>query len=339
VIQLSGLGVGDLLAQGTDAPLTFTGTASAVGNHGATLTVAASDDTSLPGAQAVADTDYTIQFTVLDHAAPSATHQVVNLGTVLVGASDQTDSSATYGNEARGDGLRADLEVTGLSGLPAGVIQLSGLGVGDLLAQGTDAPLTFTGTASAVGNHGATLTVAASDDISLSGAQAVADTDYTIQFTVLDHSEASFNAGFDLDTLTLNFGTVNQGAVVSPLGFSIFNLSVTPGLTAGLDLDGIDADGDSSALTTSLELFTNLAESESFDYLVFFDTSTVGSFEAIYILSVSDEDMLGAIAGTDLVLTLRGVVRPEDDAVPPVSEPAGVGLISLALLAWRRRRL
>jgi hypothetical protein len=336
VVTCTGTFVGDKISQGTSRSLTFTGTPSTVGNHSVPVLIQGHDDTSLPGAAVAPASLYHVSFTVLDHAVPTATNPNVNLGTVIVGAPDQVDSSATFGNQGRGDGLRADLEVTSLTGLPAGIVSLSGLNVGDKIAQGSSQTLTFTGHATTVGNH-CTLTVNASDDTALPGAAATAPTQYNVGFTVLDHSDGSFSGAVDQNKLVLDFGTFTQGAACGPLNFDVYNISTTPGFTCDLDLNAINGVGHTGVLTTDLALFAGLAEGLSNSYQAFFDTSSVGSFSATYTLVVADDGTLpGSAAGANLDLELKGIVTGAGGQ--PVPEPSALMWVSLSLLGWRRRR-
>ena len=157
----------------------------------------------------------------------------------------------------------------------------------------------------------------------------------TLDGRVLAHSEGSLAGGSDLDALTLDFGAVGQGSAAADLAFSIHNLLSQLGITAGLDLDLITPGGDSAVLTTDLGTFSNLAAASSNGYLASFDTSTVGSFSATYTLDVSDQNLAGATDGTDLVLTLTGIVTAPSGAIP---EPQSLLIIAVATLALRRRR-
>ncbi|MEZ6193822.1 MAG: PEP-CTERM sorting domain-containing protein [Phycisphaerales bacterium] len=118
---------------------------------------------------------------------------------------------------------------------------------------------------------------------------------------VLAHANASFASGTDLNLLTIDFGTLGVGGTVNE-AFDIFNLVQTLNFTAGLDLDSILGSGDTAVLTTNLASFINLAAGASAGFLASFDTSTPGSFSAMYTLNLSDQDLAGA---TDQLLILQ----------------------------------
>ncbi len=130
---------------------------------------------------------------------------------------------------------------------------------------------------------------------------ADADDIITVNLDVVDHAQASFASGLDQNLLTIDFGSVNLGGTLDT-SFDIFNLEQTFGYTADLDLDSILGFGDTSILTTNLSAFSGLTAGYSNDFLASFDTSTMGSFSAMYTLTLSDEDITGA---TNQVLTLQ----------------------------------
>ena len=116
----------------------------------------------------------------------------------------------------------------------------------------------------------------------------------TATYTYIDHAYASFNDALAYnDELTLDFGSVQKGSLVSPLGFDIFNLE---GESTGLDFTGISASsGDTSTLTTDLPgSFQDLAAGDFLSFLAFFDTSNAGSFNARYTLNFRDTIGIGA---------------------------------------------
>ncbi|MGB4065538.1 MAG: PEP-CTERM sorting domain-containing protein [Azonexus sp.] len=152
-------------------------------------------------------------------------------------------------------------------------------------------------------------------------------------YDYLLHAAPSFASGSALSSLTLDFGTVTQGASVSPLSFSLFNLADAN--RAGLDLDSVSGSGDTSKMTTSLAAFTDLAQGGSSTYSVWLDTTTTGSFSARYVLNLSDAD-IGASATRSthqLEINLVGNV-----AAVPEPETYAMLLAGLAIVASMARR-
>jgi endonuclease I len=174
-------------------------------------------------------------------------------------------------------------------------------------------PVGVTGSTAAPIALSGTVTIDNTDLTSAAAGQGLNDGNdvITVSLDVLDHANASFTAGVDQNTLTIDFGTVGGGCGSTDLPFAIHNLDTTPGLTAALDLDAINGTGDTSVLTTNLATFTNLSAGGNQAYVATVDTSTPGIYSATYTLSLSDENLSGAIATTDLVLTLVAeVVAP-----------------------------
>jgi hypothetical protein len=129
---------------------------------------------------------------------------------------------------------------------------------------------------------------------------------------VLDHATPSFDGGGEIATLIHDFGSVAQGTAIPAFGFNVFNLGVLPTFTAELDFDSVLAEGDNGVLTADLAGAAgtlHIAGGASHEFAAQFDTSTPGSFSATYTLSLSDEDLLGAL-GKSLTLTLLGDVTP-----------------------------
>jgi hypothetical protein len=85
--------------------------------------------------------------------------------------------------------------------------------------------------------------------------------------------------------------------------------------TAGLDLDTVTATGHTSVLSTDLAPTVNLTAGQARSFAATLRTNTVGTWQAVVALAVSDEDVPGATAGSPLTLTLKGAVVPA--IVPP----------------------
>lgn len=150
---------------------------------------------------------------------------------------------------------------------------------------------------------------------------------YTVQYEYFLHAAPSFDSSSSLATLNLDFGTVFQGDGVSPLTFEIFNLGAVD--RVALDLDSIVGNGDTSQLSTDLTTFIGLTQGSSKLFQAFFDTSSLGSFNASYALTLSDAEV-GAPNSRfiyTLNLNLAGNVIAR-----PVPEPATLTLFGLGLL-------
>lgn len=141
-----------------------------------------------------------------------------------------------------------------------------------------------------------------------STSQAVANGSFAqpVAVQVLDHAEASFDGGGDVNARTIDFGAVGVGAGVQTVAFAIHNLSGAN--RAKLDVDSIDGAGDTAVLTTDLAAQADVDAGTSVSFTASFNPTAIGPYEATYTVHVSDEDLPGAAAGADLVLTLTGVV-------------------------------
>lgn len=149
-------------------------------------------------------------------------------------------------------------------------------------------------------------------DVSSAGTglgSADADDVITVNLSVLEHANASFTAPADQNALTLDFGTVAAGSGPHAINFSIHNLDAAPGYTAALDLDSISGSGDTGTLSTNLAPSANLAAGAMLGYSATLDSTSPGSFSAIYTIVNSDENIPGATNGVNLVLTLVAVVQ------------------------------
>ncbi len=169
-----------------------------------------------------------------------------------------------------------------------------------------------------------------------SNSQAVANGSYLkgVSSTILDHANASFASDSDLNTLTIDFGTLTTGGVISS-EFDLFNLEQTALFTSALDLDMIARQGDTGVLVCNPALFSNLAAGDSRGFIASFNTGTAGSYSATYTLHLSDEDVPGE-AGQILTLQLLGQVI--EDLVGDLDNDGFVGLsdLDIILTNWNK---
>ncbi|MDP3538707.1 MAG: PEP-CTERM sorting domain-containing protein [Azonexus sp.] len=154
-------------------------------------------------------------------------------------------------------------------------------------------------------------------------------------YDYLLHAAPSFANSSTLSSLTLDFGTVAQGASISPLSFSLFNLAGAN--RAGLDLDSVSGSGNTGKLTTNLAGFIDLAQGGSSSYDAWLDTTSTGNFSSHYLLNLSDAD-IGASAtrkAYQLELNLVGNVAAVPEPESYAMLLAGLGMIGV--IARRRR--
>lgn len=174
----------------------------------------------------------------------------------------------------------------------------------------------LSGSTAAAGLQSGTVTI---DNLDVDGGGAGQGSDdgddtITVELTVLDHAEASFDSMLDQDGLTLDFGTILDGGGLRSQPFVIHNLEAAAGFTARLDLDAVTGTGETATLFTDLSPFNDLEPGASNGFTAFFDTDAIGAFAAQYTLAFSDEGLPGAVVGTDLILTLTGEVLSLCDA-------------------------
>ncbi len=228
---------------------------------------------------------------------------VVDFGNLIIGASLPTPQSVTLN--------KSGTTPTTFDVLVSGDASSTSVGTGKTFVGGSQTTPISAGlaVASPVGLKSGVITINNTDLTSAGAGQGNDDGDDTISVTasVLDHSNASFDSVGDQNSLTIDFGTVAQGGVLTQ-GFSIYNLLATVGFTARLDIDTITPSGDAAVLTIDAIPTSNIPAGAGNAYLASFDTSTGGTFSATYTLVVSDANLPGESVGTSLTLTLQGNV-------------------------------
>ncbi|MEE9296101.1 MAG: IPTL-CTERM sorting domain-containing protein [Phycisphaerae bacterium] len=210
--------------------------------------------------------------------------------------------------------------------------------VGGSQSRGLDVSFADTATA---GPRSGTITVDNTDLTSAATGQGSADGDDVIDMTadVLDHAQASFSDAADQGTLTIDFGSVLLGAGAQTIAFTIYNLEATAGFTADLDLDSIAGSGDTATLFTDLAAVSDLPAGQGQQFIASFDPAAgEGSYQAVYTISVSDEDLPGAQPGNDMTLTLIGQA---EGPIPTLSQWSTVAMALLLItggtIVYRRR--
>ena len=239
----------------------------------------------------------------------------LNLGSVLVGAAVPAAQNVTL-NKNGDDGTYYEATAGG-----AATSSVTGKLNAFQVVTGASIPKTKTlsvglnTNTSAAGLRSGTVTVNNLDITTAGGSgKGANDANDTINVSlnVLSHANPSFSLLSDQNSLTYDFGTVTLGGSVPAFQFDLANLVDMAGFTAKLDLDSIIPSGDFATLSTDLLAFNGGAAlgaglSNSFEASI--NTSTAGSFSAMYTLNFSDENLPGASGLGSLTLNLSGTVE------------------------------
>lgn len=173
-------------------------------------------------------------------------------------------------------------------------------------------------TTSGVGSYSGAITVDNTDLTTQGPGFGAADANDTINVTasILDHASPSFAGGSALLGQTIDFGTVsrNTGVFTQPVSVHNRAVSFVPSLTAGLDLDsfGVAATplSSTSVISTTLAPTLNIGAGSSLTGQVSFDsTQPAGTYEVVYTIATSDQDLPGAILRPSLTLTVLGTIQ------------------------------
>lgn len=229
----------------------------------------------------------------------------VNLGSVIVNGPMPGPQAVTL-NKSGSTPTTYDITLSGAAtSNGAGLRQAFVAGAG---SRGFNAGLSSA--TSTPGLKSGTIVINNTDLTSADAGQGSADANDVINISesVLDHANASFTTPADVNTLTIDFGSIPAGSGVVTQGFAVHNLVGTPSFTAALDVTSVNGTGDTAKLYSSAVPFTDLPAGSNQALIASFDTAAVGSYSATWTLANADQILPGSIAGTSLTLTLVGVV-------------------------------
>lgn len=149
---------------------------------------------------------------------------------------------------------------------------------------------------------------------STSQGAASASLSSSVSTTVLAHANPTLSTTSNVDAATIDFGIHAAGAGSATLSFNIGNVADASGFTAGLKLTSISGTGATAQLSTNASTFANLAAGSSNLYSAMMSLGNYGTFSATYTFATADQDLPGATARENLLLTLNGVVALGGDA-------------------------
>jgi hypothetical protein len=158
-----------------------------------------------------------------------------------------------------------------------------------------------------------TVTVINTDLTSAGAGQGSQDADDTIIVAAeaVDHANASFDSVADFNGVVVDFGTVARNSAEPPAPVSLWNLASPSGATAGLDVDSVSGSGDTGVVSIALTPSFNLAAGQARVFNATIDTSAaIGSYEAVYTVAVSDENIPGGIALGTVTVTVTATIAP-----------------------------
>jgi hypothetical protein len=163
--------------------------------------------------------------------------------------------------------------------------------------------------------------------------------DLSVTYSYLLHADPSFDISGPVTTLLLDFGTVTQNSIVSPLDFSLYNLAADD--RTALDLDSINLTGgtDTGALDSNLAVFSDLIAGSEELFQATLNTDGLGSYLEVYTLTLSDADIGAASsrASWNLVVTLQGeVIAASSVPLPDAVWLFGSGLLGLVGVSRRK---
>ena len=245
---------------------------------------------------------------VADYQVPSVLSVAVDSvpPEVIVGATVEVDftvqNAAPVSDPLAADELDYSFEGTG---------DVIGLGVGvDIAAAGSQDEFVLLDTAAVGSGAIGTLTVLATSD-QASGSPSQHD----LMFDVLDHSNASFSAAGDQNSLMIDLGTVSRGASDPSADFDVYNLASVFGVseTADLVLLSVDETDASDKFSLSASTFPELAAGNSESLTVTANADQAGSYSATFELNLSDEDLPGSATETITLTVTLGVVGVPGD--------------------------
>ena len=260
----------------------------------------------------------------------------VDLGRVIVGAAHPTQTvtinktglDGTYFTASTSGAFLVDGDITA-----SGAFAMGGPGT-------TDLEISLSSTSPIAGFAQQLLGSVTLDnlDVTTGGGTGVGNNDaddvINLSYTILDHSNPSLSSSVDLDAITLDFGTVSQGATGVQLPFEFGNFGSPGSLIADLDLDSGSAVGPLGPFSFDFSVLSGLAPGDFVPFNAFLDTSATGMFSGTFELFTSDEDIAGEGTDTLTINLLAEVIAASVAGDYDNSGSVGQPDLNLVLLNW-----
>jgi len=168
---------------------------------------------------------------------------------------------------------------------------------------------------SGVGAYSGTITIDNTDLTSNGAGMGVNDANDTINVSamILNHASPSLMGVVPLTSETIDFGTISRNTGVHTHSALVFNQAANPSLTADLDVDSVVGVGtpvsSTSVIGTTLVPTSGILANSALSGEVSFDSSQpAGSYQVVYTITTSDENLPGAIALPNLTITVIGTI-------------------------------
>ena len=246
-------------------------------------------------------------------ADPSQSALLLDFGTALVGSGTGTTSQQVTLNKAGDDGTYYEVTVAGNA-----TSSIQGR-FNAFNTNGTDSETFTVGMTTNTNTPGMQTGTISIDNLDVTTAGGAgrgandANDVITTTFTVLDHINGSFNASVDTNSLSIDFGTLTQGATHAGVSFDLFNLESTVGFTADMDIDTPQVFGSTAFNVTGLT--GSVSAGSSIQALVTLDTAQLGTLVGAWLIKVSDPDLTGQISQTlflNLTANIVAAITPGD---------------------------
>ncbi|MAO19247.1 MAG: hypothetical protein CMJ35_01215 [Phycisphaerae bacterium] len=132
----------------------------------------------------------------------------------------------------------------------------------------------------------------------------------SVAMSVFNPGNGSFDSGSDLDTLSIDLGTIASGDGDASQTIDLFNIALGGAFAAPVDVEIVSSVGDTAALGTDLMSITDLSSAGMASFDVILDDDNEGVYSATYTLRVYNSRSMfpGDVIVEDLTLNLSGEV-------------------------------